>query len=240
MNAPNFRTLDLNLLRVFDEVMTERNLTRAARNLSHDAAGGEQRPAAGCATRWATSWCARSGYGVEPTPRALALWPSVRDALRQLEALAHARRLRRLRGHHHLRAGDGRRHGRRADAGPGRRSSRATRRACRCGCVPLTTRDPRQLLGRRPDGPGRRLLSRGAGRPDGAGPVRRAGGLRPPAAVRRRIRVRDAQGPSAGQRAVDAQALLRGAPPAGELFGPALRLHRRGAGRRWGASAASC
>ena len=30
----NFRTLDLNLLRVFDEVMAERNLTRAARNLS--------------------------------------------------------------------------------------------------------------------------------------------------------------------------------------------------------------
>ncbi|MDB5897333.1 MAG: transcriptional regulator, LysR family-like protein, partial [Ramlibacter sp.] len=27
----------------------------------------------------------RSGYGVEPTPRALALWPSISDALRQLE-----------------------------------------------------------------------------------------------------------------------------------------------------------
>ena len=33
-NSPNFRTLDLNLLRVFDEVMAERSLTRAARNLS--------------------------------------------------------------------------------------------------------------------------------------------------------------------------------------------------------------
>ena len=32
--SPNFRTLDLNLLRVFDEVMAERSLTRAARNLS--------------------------------------------------------------------------------------------------------------------------------------------------------------------------------------------------------------
>lgn len=30
----NFRTLDLNLLRVFDEVMAERSLTRAARNLA--------------------------------------------------------------------------------------------------------------------------------------------------------------------------------------------------------------
>ena len=34
MNEPNFRTLDLNLLRVFDEVMAERNLTRAAHNLA--------------------------------------------------------------------------------------------------------------------------------------------------------------------------------------------------------------
>ena len=32
----NFRTLDLNLLRVFDEVMAERNLTRAARTLARD------------------------------------------------------------------------------------------------------------------------------------------------------------------------------------------------------------
>ena len=29
----NFRTLDLNLLRVFDQVMADRNLTRAARSL---------------------------------------------------------------------------------------------------------------------------------------------------------------------------------------------------------------
>ena len=32
--ALNFRTLDLNLLRVFDVVMAERNLTRAAERLS--------------------------------------------------------------------------------------------------------------------------------------------------------------------------------------------------------------
>ena len=30
----NFRSLDLNLLRVFDEVMAEKSLTKAARNLS--------------------------------------------------------------------------------------------------------------------------------------------------------------------------------------------------------------
>jgi hypothetical protein len=34
LSSPNFRTLDLSLLRVFDEVMAERSLTRAARNLS--------------------------------------------------------------------------------------------------------------------------------------------------------------------------------------------------------------
>ena len=34
MNPTNFKTLDLNLLRVFDEVMTERSLTRAALKLS--------------------------------------------------------------------------------------------------------------------------------------------------------------------------------------------------------------
>lgn len=79
----NFRTLDLNLLRVFDEVMTERNLTRAAQRLSmtqpavsnalkrlRDALGDEL--------------LRRAGHGVEPTPKALAIWPQVRDALQQM------------------------------------------------------------------------------------------------------------------------------------------------------------
>ena len=34
MNPTHFRSLDLNLLRVFDEVMTERSLTRAASKLA--------------------------------------------------------------------------------------------------------------------------------------------------------------------------------------------------------------
>src|SRR4051812_32390932 len=84
MAATNFRTLDLNLLRVFDQVMAERNLTRAARNLAMTQpavsnALSRLRDAVG--DRLVT----RSGYGVEPTPRALALWPAVSDALRQLE-----------------------------------------------------------------------------------------------------------------------------------------------------------
>lgn len=85
MTAPNFRTLDLNLLRVFDEVMAERNLTRAARNLALTQpavsnALNRLRDALG------DKLVVRSGYGVEPTPRALAVWPAIADALRQMES----------------------------------------------------------------------------------------------------------------------------------------------------------
>lgn len=79
----NFRTLDLNLLRVFDEVMAERNLTRAARNLAMT------QPAVSNALRrlrdaLGDELVVRAGYGVQPTPTAIALWPSVRQALQQL------------------------------------------------------------------------------------------------------------------------------------------------------------
>lgn len=83
-NPLNFRTLDLNLLRVFDEVMAERSLTRAARNLSLT------QPAVSNALRrlretLGDELVQRSGQGMAPTPRALAIWPSVREALRQLQ-----------------------------------------------------------------------------------------------------------------------------------------------------------
>lgn len=83
MKAPHFRTLDLNLLRVFDEVMAERNLTRAAHNLAMT------QPAVSNALKrlraaLGDELVRRAGYGVEPTPAALALWPTVRDALGQL------------------------------------------------------------------------------------------------------------------------------------------------------------
>lgn len=87
----NFRTLDLNLLRVFDELMAERNLTRAAANLAMT------QPAASNALRrlrdfFGDALVVRAGYGVEPTPFAAALWPEVRVALAQLrEAIAPAR-----------------------------------------------------------------------------------------------------------------------------------------------------
>jgi len=81
----NFRTLDLNLLRVFDQVMAERNLTRAARNLAMTQpavsnALNRLRDALG------DKLVSRSGYGVEPTPRALALWPAIAEALQKLES----------------------------------------------------------------------------------------------------------------------------------------------------------
>ena len=84
LKAPNFRTFDLNLLRVFDEVMAERSLTRAAHKLSLT------QPAVSNALRrlresLGDELIKRSGQGMAPTPRALALWPAVRDALQQLQ-----------------------------------------------------------------------------------------------------------------------------------------------------------
>lgn len=86
MNATNFKTLDLNLLRVFDEVMFERSLTRAAQKLSIT------QPAVSNALRRfrdavGDDLIKRQGQDMVPTARALALWPAVREALRQLQAV---------------------------------------------------------------------------------------------------------------------------------------------------------
>jgi DNA-binding transcriptional LysR family regulator len=79
----NFLTLDLNLLRVFDAVMAERSITRAADRLAltqpavsnalkrfRDAVGEEL--------------LTREAHGVRPTPYAERLWPQVRVALNRL------------------------------------------------------------------------------------------------------------------------------------------------------------
>lgn len=87
MNAPkfiNFRTLDLNLLRVFDVVMAERSLTRAGRRLALT------QPAISNAMRRLREnlhdeLVTRQGVVLVPTPRAEALWPVIRSALQQLE-----------------------------------------------------------------------------------------------------------------------------------------------------------
>lgn len=84
VDGMNFRTLDLNLLRVFDTVMTEGSLTRAAAVLAMT------QPAVSHAVKRlhgavGESLFVRTASGMRPTPRAEALWPQVRDALDCLE-----------------------------------------------------------------------------------------------------------------------------------------------------------
>jgi DNA-binding transcriptional LysR family regulator len=80
----NFLTLDLNLLRVFDVVMSEQNLTRAADRLA------TTQPAVSNALarlRGALDdeLVVRVAHGVKPTRRAEEVWPVVRNALLLLE-----------------------------------------------------------------------------------------------------------------------------------------------------------
>jgi DNA-binding transcriptional LysR family regulator len=82
----NFRTLDLNLLRVFDTVMVERNVTRAAERLSMT------QPAVSNALRRLREAIGEELFvpgstGVTPTPHAVALWPAIRDAMAGLRLL---------------------------------------------------------------------------------------------------------------------------------------------------------
>ena len=81
----NFQTLDLNLLRVFDAVMTEQNITRAADRLA------TTQPAVSNALKRLRESVddeilVRTSRGMKPTARAEELWPSVRLALSMLEA----------------------------------------------------------------------------------------------------------------------------------------------------------
>lgn len=79
----NFRTLDLNLLRVYDAVMVEGSITRAAERLSMT------QPAVSNALRRlresiGEDLLTRAPRGVRPTAYGEALWPQVRAALGQL------------------------------------------------------------------------------------------------------------------------------------------------------------
>jgi DNA-binding transcriptional LysR family regulator len=84
MSGLNLRTFDLNLLKVFDVVMTERNLTRAAHHLALT------QPAVSNALRrlreaLGDDLLVRKGRGLEPTARGQELWPEVRMALQRLQ-----------------------------------------------------------------------------------------------------------------------------------------------------------
>lgn len=135
----------------------------------------------------------RSGTGVEPTPRAQALWPVVQTALAQLEgALAPERFEPALADNSFVLA--------MADATAAAllphmvRILAAEAPSVSVRVLPLATRDPRRLL----DDEAADLA---IGYPCGAGgfdrtqPDRRRGLLRAPAGVRRRIRLPDAQEP---------------------------------------------
>ena len=142
----NFRTLDLNLLRVFDAVMAEGSLTRSAQVLAmtqpavshamkrlHEAVG--------------EVLFVRSAYGMRPTPRAQTLWPQVRAALGGLQqALAPAAYDPRVEpANFRLTMVD-------ATAGllmpPLIQAIESGLALANLRVLPLTTRDPRQLLER--------------------------------------------------------------------------------------------
>jgi DNA-binding transcriptional LysR family regulator len=81
----NLRTFDLNLLKVFDTVMAERSLTKAAEQLALT------QPAVSNALRRLRDalddeLLVRKGRILEPTARGQELWPAVRDILHKLQA----------------------------------------------------------------------------------------------------------------------------------------------------------
>ncbi len=84
MAPSTLRALDLNLLKVFDVVMAERSLTRAAHILSIT------QPAVSNSLRRLREalddeLMVRKGRTLEPTTRAQELWPAVRDMLQRLQ-----------------------------------------------------------------------------------------------------------------------------------------------------------
>ncbi|HEY1091062.1 MAG TPA: LysR family transcriptional regulator, partial [Burkholderiaceae bacterium] len=75
-----------NLLKVFDAVMVERNLTRAANRMAMT------QPAVSHALKrlreaLGEELFQRQAFGVKPSPRAEALWPEIRDTLARLQQL---------------------------------------------------------------------------------------------------------------------------------------------------------
>ena len=82
-DPPKAKRLDLNLLQVFDMVMIERNVTRASRRL------GLTQPAVSNAinrlrTLFEDALFNKTAKGVEPTLRAVSLWPQVHEAILKL------------------------------------------------------------------------------------------------------------------------------------------------------------
>lgn len=84
MIKPQLRTVDLNLLTVFDAVMQEQNITRAAHSL------GMSQPAVSNAVArlkvmFNDELFVRYGRGIQPTARAFQLFGSIRQALQLVQ-----------------------------------------------------------------------------------------------------------------------------------------------------------
>ncbi len=140
----SFLTLDLNLLRVFDAVMTEQNLTRAASRLAMT------QPAVSNAVKrlrdaLGDELLIRTAHGVKPTARAESLWPAVRRALSDLEEAVAPRSLELAKANATFRMAM-------ADATAGLllpplvRVIEKEAPGIDIRMVPLTTREPRPLL----------------------------------------------------------------------------------------------
>lgn len=86
MHSMNITNFDLNLLRVFDAMMAERNVTRAAHkvNLSQPAAS---HALARLRSEIGDPLFVRAGREMVPTPKASALGPAVHDLLDKLGAM---------------------------------------------------------------------------------------------------------------------------------------------------------
>ena len=140
----SFLTLDLNLLRVFDAVMTEQNLTRAASRLAMT------QPAVSNAVKrlrdaLGDELLIRTAHGVKPTARADSLWPAVRRALTELEEAVAPRNFELASAHATFRMAM-------ADATAGLLLPSLVRvienqaPGIDIRMVPLTTREPRPML----------------------------------------------------------------------------------------------
>jgi DNA-binding transcriptional LysR family regulator len=140
----SFLTLDLNLLRVFDAVMTEQNLTRAANRLAMT------QPAVSNAVKrlrdaLGDELLIRTAHGVKPTARAESLWPAVRRALAELEEAVAPRTFELAQAHATFRMAM-------ADATAGLLLPPLVRLieneapGIDIRMVPLTTREPRPML----------------------------------------------------------------------------------------------
>ena len=88
----NLRTFDLNLLKVFDVVMSERSLTRAATqlNLTQPAVSNALRRLREALN---DELLVRNGRTLEPTARGQELWPAVRETLAKAAGISRPQRV---------------------------------------------------------------------------------------------------------------------------------------------------